>query len=194
LTPALPQPYPNTRLTPRASFHHCGLTRPLPSQYKKMCDSHLDRVARREALLDRMHDKQIVTTDQMRAFQEQRQAMADARRTEQLHEKEMAAATHAATASKIAMQIKDAKEKALAEKRLSIDAKQAAAAERREIELSKPNSKKSPVKTMSPKSRKASAPTMAAEPEESTSSSWFGTVVSVVVAVAAAGACYASRR
>jgi len=66
-----------------------------------MCDSHIDRVARREALLDRMHDKDVITTDQMRKFQEQRQTMAEARRLEQIREKELAAAEHTLNASKV---------------------------------------------------------------------------------------------
>ena len=107
-----------------------------------MCNNHVDRVARREALLDRMHEKGIVQTDQMRAFQEQRQTMAEARRLEQLREKEAKADT--SRVSKISQQVKVFKEEELAKKKQAIEESQDAAAMRRQAQLKLNNSERSP--------------------------------------------------
>lgn len=154
-------------------------------EYKKMCDAHIDRVARREALLDRMHDKDVITTDQMRKFQEQRQAMAEARRLEQIKEKELAAAEHTLNASKVAQQIKVAKEEELNKRKLAIDTKLAAATERRNAQMAMSNSQKSPKsKVRSPKKVR----------DEQEGQGWFGVVGSVAVAAVAAATFFVTRR
>ena len=146
-----------------------------------MCNNHVDRVARREALLDRMHEKGIVQTDQMRAFQEQRQTMAEARRLEQLREKEAKADT--SRVSKISQQVKVFKEEELAKKKQAIEESQDAAAMRRQAQLKLNNSERSP-KIRSP----------AKKNKEEESNGWFGVVSSLAVAVGAAAVCYMSRR
>jgi hypothetical protein len=147
-----------------------------------MCNSHVDRVARREALLDRMHDKGIVQTDQMRAFQEQRQTMAEARRLEQLREKEAKADT--SHVSKVAQQVKMVKEEELAKKKLDSEASQDAAATRRQAQLKLTNTQRSP-KVSSPKKKKA---------KDDKPSGWFGVFSSIAVAAGAAALCYVARR
>ena len=66
-----------------------------------MTESHLARVARREELLDRMHDTGILQTEQRRQFQEQKQLEAEAR-----HQEEIAArAEKAASVTKHAAEV-----------------------------------------------------------------------------------------
>jgi|OM-RGC.v1.033234563 hypothetical protein len=66
-----------------------------------MSESHLARVARREALLERMHDKGIIETEQLRRVQEQKQIDAEARRSELLDAKAEAAAKDAKHAAEV---------------------------------------------------------------------------------------------
>lgn len=156
-------------------------------EYKAMCDAHVDRVARREALLDRMHDKDVLTTDQMRTFQEQRQSMAEARRLEQIREKEQAVADHSDRVSKVAQQVKATKEEELTKRKMAIDTKQAAAAERRNEQLAMKNSQRSPKGKFSPK--KARVVEEAAAP-----AGWMSVVGSVAVAAFAAAGYMMARR
>jgi len=79
-----------------------------------------------------------------------------------------------------------AKEEELNKRKLAIDTKQSAAAERRNVQLGMSNSQKSPKnKTRSPK--KVSA-------DEQEGQGWFGVVGSVAVAAVAAATFFVTRR
>ena len=155
-----------------------------PAQYKDMCNSHVDRVARREALLDRMHEKGVIQADQMRAFQEQRQTMADARRAEFLAKKTESAVKDSKTAVTVSQQVKLMKEEELAKKKLAIDTAQQEAAARRQEQLKLNNTMRSP-----------HSPTLAKnQPKKEEGGNWMSVVSSVAVAMGAAAFCYMVRR
>jgi len=153
-------------------------------QCKDMSESHLARVARREALLERMHDKGIIETEQLRRVQEQKQIDAEARRSELLDAKAEAAAKDANHAAEVAARIKQQEEDETAKKKQQLEEQMQAAADRRVEQLSLPKSRQSPVKA------KPSASAPMAEP----SGSWFGVRAAVAVAAVSAAAFFINSR
>lgn len=161
-----------------------------------MTESHLARVARREELLDRMHDTGILQTEQRRQFQEQKQLEAEARHQEEIAARAEKAASVTKHAAEVAAQMKQQQEAEIARKKLGIDTQMQAAAERRAEQMSLPQSQRSPVspKVKSPSPTKARAEGLTPVPmrtdEVVKSSSAMVLGISAVMVVVAAAVFY----
>jgi len=110
----------------------------------KMCENHLSRVARREALVDRMHAQGMVNADVLREEIEIRQEEAEAKRQQLIESKKEAARAQTKHAAEVAEQKKLEEDDILAQKKMEIENDQKAAARRRSEQQTLSNTARSP--------------------------------------------------